>query len=199
MKKKKEETVFGLCHLFSSPEPTPYLHIFDPVAIPCVQDRPPLEEFLVVKRGDSRSIHIWIISHPPARHRRRKGSFNARHKHSASRATAGMQGLPWRRLRERKREGGSGGGWVAVALRDDEGALGAGWFPGSMCVPPPSTGKESPGFSYPLSPLLGVVIQISKSVCPPRPVTPRPLAHRLSNLLFLALHPLPPATSHAGS
>lgn len=191
--------MFLLCVIHSIPlSQSPYLHVFDPVAISCVQDRPPLEEFLVVKGGDSRSIHIWIISHPPARHGRRKGSFNARHKHSASRVTAGMQGLPWRRLGER--EGGSGGGgWVAVALRDDEGALGAGWFPGSMCVPPPSTGKESPGFSYPLSPLLGVVIQISKSVCPPRPVAPRPLAHRLSNLLFLALHPLPPATSHAGS
>lgn len=77
-----------------------------------------------------------------------------------------------------------GGGRVAVALRDDEGALGAGWFPGSMCVPPPSLHSAPPCTLLPIHrlwPPLGVVIQISKSVCfhpPPSlepPFPPHPL------------------------
>lgn len=54
-----------------------------------------------------------------------------------------------------------------------------------MCVPPPS--KSHPASPYPPPPpLLGVVIQISKSVCP---LTPQPP----SNLLSPALHsPSPP-------
>lgn len=144
-----------------------------------------MQELLTLKR-DSRSLHIWIISYPSARHRRRKSGSNARHKHSASRATAGMQELPGG-----EQEGGSGGGWVAVALRDDEGASGAGWFPGSMCVPPPSTGKESPSFSYPLSPLLGVVIQISKSVCLLSLSPSWPTVSRISFSWPSTLHRLP--------
>lgn len=77
-----------------------------------------------------------------------------------------------------------GGGRVAVALRDDEGALGARGGSSDRCVcprllytqPPPGSFYSPPSPSsaaFRLWPPLGVVIQISKSVCfhPPFPRT----------------------------
>lgn len=90
---------------------------------------------------------------------------------------------------------------MAVALRDDEGALGAGWFPGSMCVPPPSLHSATPPCpllpTHRLWPPLGVVIQISKSVCfhPPFPRTSfsSSLYVRRFDLSSLRRAPLAPA------
>lgn len=82
--------------------------------------------------------------------------------------------------------------WSSLSLSSARWRRSAGWFPGSMCVPPPSKSHPALPLALPLPfRSLGVVIQISKSVCP---LTPRISFPRLSILLRLSS-----STSPAGS
>lgn len=83
--------------------------------------------------------------------------------------------------------------WSSLSLSSARWRRSAGWFPGSMCVPPPSKSHPALPLALPLPfRSLGVVIQISKSVCP---LTPRISFPRLSILLRLSST----STSPAGS